>query len=164
MLCRYFVVRLLLALHGKSYVKDLINTPLNFLLPDDVQDSLASFIVPDVYVAFQKPAYPELLSMVAKVVTHSSDKERKNIQDKYNSAVIFIVKRMLTSYHQKKSIRLNPHYERIIVEFDPQILTRVERGILTKILKQENKRLKKLNIIEKRKKKAYYRQIFMASY
>ena len=89
MLCRYFVVRLLLALHGKSYVKDLINTPLNFLLPDDVQDSLASFIVPDVYVAFQKPAYPELLSKIAKVVTHSSDEEggSRAIQELVNVSI-----------------------------------------------------------------------------
>ena len=102
MLCRYYVVRLLLAQHGKSYVKDLINTPLNFLLPEDVQDSLATFIVPDVYVAFQQPAYPELLSMVANVVTHSSDEETccEAIQElvnvrKYISSIQIILK-MLT--------------------------------------------------------------------
>ena len=85
-------MRLLLALHGKSYVKDLINTPLNFLLPEDVQDSLATFIVPDVYVAFQQPAYPELLSLVAKVVTYSADEESgaEAIQELVNVSKCFL--------------------------------------------------------------------------
>lgn len=89
---------------------------------------------------------------------------QENSQEKYNSAVISMVKRMLTTYHKKKPININHKWWETPVEFDPSILTKKELGILTRILKKENKRLELLGIVGRRKKKAYYRKIFFASY
>ena len=88
---------------------------------------------------------------------------KENIQADYNNAVIYLVKRMLTAYHKKKLLKIGFWFEKQ-KSFDPQCLTRKELGILTKILKLENKRLKKIGIKNRRQKEAYYHNIFLASY
>lgn len=95
---------------------------------------------------------------------YHADNIKENMQEKYNSAVIHLVKKMLTAYHKKKPININHKWWETPIEFDPNILTRKELGMLTKILRAENKRLKSLGIVGRRKKKAYYLKLFMTSY
>lgn len=64
----------MLSCHGESHVKDLINTPLNFLVPQNIQESLATFTVPDVYMAFQETSYMDIMAKVGRVITVSADK------------------------------------------------------------------------------------------
>lgn len=73
--------------------------------------------------------------------------------------IIDMVKKMLKAYHQKKPIEVLDIYRNRQGYFDPQDLTKKERGILTKILKGENKRLKKKGIFSRRDRKAYTRRI-----
>jgi hypothetical protein len=69
----------------------------------------------------------------------------------YNNALILIAKRFLTFYHLKRTIRVEgtPYWSKedgcIIVnsfDIDCSLLTTIEKGLLTKILKVENKRKK----------------------
>lgn len=69
-------MRQLLTLNGESYVKDLLNTSLNFLVPHNIQESLAGYSVPDVYIAFQKEPYSNMLAAINSTITASNSEEK----------------------------------------------------------------------------------------
>ena len=95
---------------------------------------------------------------------YDATNRKDNLQLKYHDAIIHFVKKMLTVYHKKEILRSNSWYEKKSIEFDTQTLNKRERGLLTKILRKENKRLKDIGIIGRRKKKAYYLKIYLDSY
>ena len=73
---RYYVVRQLLVLNGESFVKDLINSPLNFLVPENIQQSLAGYSVPDVYVAFQSQTYSDTLAAINSMISAVDNEDK----------------------------------------------------------------------------------------
>lgn len=97
------------------------------------------------------------------VLIDKNQHPKESIQCNYNYAVIYPVKRILTAYHKKEVLKIG-FWPKEQESFDPQRLTKKELGILTKILKLENKRLKGLGIKNRRQKEAYYRNIFLASH
>lgn len=90
------------------------------------------------------------------------NRENRVLQFKYNSTVIFTIKRILTEYHKKSPIVIKESLWANSPEivFDTQKLTKNDRGILTKILKKENQRLALLGVKNRRQKRAYDRKIF----
>lgn len=100
---------------------------------------------------------------LGKYKNNSNHLRKENIQSDYNDAVIYLVKKMLTAYHKKEKLKIGFWFDEQ-KSFDPQCLTKKELGILTKILKLENKRLRRMGIKSRRKKEAYYRKIFWATY
>lgn len=63
------MVRHLLHNRGESYIKDLINTPLNFLVPADIRKVLASFTVPDIFSVFGGQLYTEAILITESIIT-----------------------------------------------------------------------------------------------
>ena len=63
---------------GESYVKDLINTSYNYLVPEDVQDALASFSVPDVFGLFGGEQYKSCKRLIDDIIAQSGDDECLN--------------------------------------------------------------------------------------
>jgi len=58
-------------------VKDLINTPMNFLIPSDVKKALSNYAVPDILEAFsQQTLYAEAKQLIDKIVENSSNPEK----------------------------------------------------------------------------------------
>ena len=65
----------MLQVAGESYVKDLINTPLNFLVPRNIQDALASFAVPDMFGMFDDQLYKSAKDKIDDIVGQSDTEE-----------------------------------------------------------------------------------------
>ena len=65
----------MLQVAGESYVKDLINSPLNFLVPRNIQDALASFAVPDMFGMFDDQQYKSAKDKIDDIVGQSDTKE-----------------------------------------------------------------------------------------
>ena len=82
----------------------------------------------------------------------------KNFQSHYNWCLVFIVKKILQAYHKKEVIKISWIYGKNNPGFDTKKLTKKERGILTMILKEENRRLKRMGIVGRRKRQAYYKR------
>ena len=78
---RYFIARLLYATEGESYIKDLINTPHNYLIPDDVKRDLESFTVPDVLSVYGGQDYRQAKTAVDNVIAAAGN------QDAFTNAV-----------------------------------------------------------------------------
>lgn len=80
----------------------------------------------------------------------------------YQSYIIFMVKKIIEYYHKKEVIKLYPlgQWWKVHATFDCSTLSHEERGLLTKILKEENKRLKFLGIKNRREKKRYMRKVY----
>lgn len=57
LLYSYLVVRQLLAIGGESHVTDLINSPMNYLIPANIKRSLETFTVPDVLSLYGGDSY-----------------------------------------------------------------------------------------------------------
>lgn len=87
-------------------------------------------------------------------------------QSDYQGHLILMIKRMLQGFHEKKIITLTEHGQwwKILGTFDCRSLTKKELGIMTKILKQEKRRLGLLGIKNSRQKKKYLNQIFLTSF
>jgi len=68
---RYLIARQLMASRGESFIKDLVNTSLNFLLPDDVKHDLESFDVPDALSVTNQKHYRESISSLDKVIAET---------------------------------------------------------------------------------------------
>lgn len=85
------------------------------------------------------------------------------VQGEYQNLVIFFAKKLLRAYHERKVIELAPYGQwwKVYATFDCSSLSHEERGILTKILKQENKRLAAMGIKNRRQKRCYDRTIFL---
>ena len=81
----------MLVSNGESFVKDLINTPLNFLVPENIQQTLAGYAVPDVYVAFQNQSYTDSLAAINLIISEAGndDKLNKAIQSAINVSIIY---------------------------------------------------------------------------
>ena len=60
---------------GKSYIKDLINQRVNFLVPKDVQEILKSFSVPDYFGLFGGDVYQDAVQLIDSIITHSGQDE-----------------------------------------------------------------------------------------
>ena len=71
----YFLIRQMLQVAGESYVKDLINTPFNFLVPRNIQDALASFAVPDMFGMFDDNQYKSAKDKIDDIVGQSDTEE-----------------------------------------------------------------------------------------
>ena len=56
-------------------MKDLINTPLNFLVPRDIQDALVSFAVPDMFGMFDSQQYKSAKDKIDYIVGQSDTEE-----------------------------------------------------------------------------------------
>jgi len=65
------IARILLASRGESFIKDLVNTSLNFLLPDDVKQGLESFDVPDALSVTNQKHYRTCISSLDKVLAET---------------------------------------------------------------------------------------------
>ncbi|XP_067940321.1 E3 ubiquitin-protein ligase RNF213-like [Watersipora subatra] len=78
---RYFVIRQMLSLQGDSYVKDLINTKNNFLVPRDVQEALFSFSVPDVFLLFGGEQYQSALQSIDSIIAAEDDHLEEAVQE-----------------------------------------------------------------------------------
>lgn len=72
---RYFVVRQLLKTSGDSYLKDLINTPNNFLVPPDLRASLGLFDVPDMLSLFGGEPYNLAKAAIDTIIAESETAE-----------------------------------------------------------------------------------------
>lgn len=67
------MARQLLATQGESYIKDLINTPHNYLIPDDVKRDLESFTVPDVLSVYGGQQYRAAKAAIDEVIAQSTN-------------------------------------------------------------------------------------------
>ena len=74
-LIRYYVARLLLATNGQSYIKDLMNTPHNYLIPDDVKRDLETFTVPDVLAVYGGQEYNRAKTAIDEVIANSAKQD-----------------------------------------------------------------------------------------
>ena len=74
-LIRYYVARLLLATNGQSYIKDLMNTPHNYLIPDDVKRDLETFTVPDVLAVYGGQEYNRAKTAIDEVIANSANQD-----------------------------------------------------------------------------------------
>ena len=72
---RYYVARLLLATNGQSYIKDLMNTPHNYLIPDDVKRDLETFTVPDVLAVYGGQEYNRAKTAIDEVIANSANQD-----------------------------------------------------------------------------------------
>lgn len=66
------MMRQMLVTDGESRIKDMINTPMKFLVPSDIQDSLKSFTTPDIFSVFGGEKYNQAQSAVDKVISDSA--------------------------------------------------------------------------------------------
>ena len=78
---RFYIARLLLARNGQSYIKDLMNTPHNYLIPDDVKRDLETFTVPDVLAVYGGPEYNRAKNAIDEVIAISAN------QDAFTNAI-----------------------------------------------------------------------------
>ena len=78
---RYYIARLLYATEGESFIKDLINTPYNYLITDDVKRDLESFTVPDVLSVYGGQQYRQAKTAVDNVIAAAGN------QDAFTNAV-----------------------------------------------------------------------------
>lgn len=94
------------------------------------------------------------------------DLTESSIQTEYQDRLIFFVKKILRAYHEHRILEITPfgQWWKVQATFDCRTLAHKERGILTKILKQENKRLETLGIKYRRQKRRYVRKIFEANF
>ncbi|XP_067937583.1 E3 ubiquitin-protein ligase rnf213-alpha-like [Watersipora subatra] len=69
----YMIARQLLNIAGKSYLKDLLNTPQNYLVPGDIKDSLESFTVPDALSLYGGDCYVKAKSAIDLVIISARD-------------------------------------------------------------------------------------------
>lgn len=85
-----------------------------------------------------------------------------SLQCIYQDRLIFMVKQILRAYHERKVLKLSEsgRWWEVHATIDCGLLSHNERGILTKILKQENKRLATLGIKSRRQKRRYARKAF----
>ena len=72
---RYYVARLLLATKGQSFIKDLMNTTHNYLIPDGVKRGLESFTVPDVLAVYGGQEYRSAKVAMDEVVANSGNQD-----------------------------------------------------------------------------------------
>lgn len=61
---------------GESRIKDLINTPMKFLVPTKIQQSLSSFTVPDMFSIFGGERYEEAKAAVERIILDSGSEAR----------------------------------------------------------------------------------------
>ncbi len=89
-----------------------------------------------------------------------------SVQCSYQDLVIGFAKKLLRYYHEGKTIKITPWgrpFEKPVT-FDCRSLSHEERGMLTKILKMENKRLSNMGIKNRRQKKRFSREIFLSEF
>ncbi len=89
--------------------------------------------------------------------------DKGNIHFHYRYLIIHMIQRILRGYHEKKVISITLNCQ-TVDEFDCATLSKIERGIITKILKQENKRLARMGIDSSRKRKQYDTKLFNQFY
>jgi len=74
----YYVIRQLKETVGESYIKDLINTNLSFMIPRNVRDFFASFNVADIFNIFAGEEYQHAKDMVNNVIGCDESRESLN--------------------------------------------------------------------------------------
>ena len=85
------MARQILAEHGESYLKDLMNTTLNYLIPDAVKQDLESFTVPDVLSAFGAQRYKDIKAALGTIITQSgSDDALANAVNQFKEVGSFL--------------------------------------------------------------------------
>ena len=72
---RYYVARLLLATNGQSYIKDLMNTPHNYLIPEDVKRDLETFTVLDVLAVYGGQEYNRAKTAIDDLIANSANQD-----------------------------------------------------------------------------------------
>lgn len=65
------IARQLIKTHGESYLKDLVNTPRNYLVPADITRSLQTFTVPDVLSHFGGKQYKDAIPTLDQAITEN---------------------------------------------------------------------------------------------
>lgn len=70
------VARQLLSTAGESYLKDLLNTPQNYLVPVNIRNTLVSFTVPDALAVNGGQAYSEAKAVLDNVISSANDAAR----------------------------------------------------------------------------------------
>lgn len=67
---------------GESRIKDLINTPMGFLVPTKVQQSLSLSTVPDIFLLYGGDKYEKAIAAIERVILDSgSEAGLKNSLD-----------------------------------------------------------------------------------
>ena len=78
MLFRLLIGRQLFATHGESFMKDLLNNPsFNYLIPEEVRNSIENYAVPDVLAACGDDEYIQAREALRNVITHCDSEEHK---------------------------------------------------------------------------------------
>ncbi|XP_067936897.1 E3 ubiquitin-protein ligase rnf213-alpha-like [Watersipora subatra] len=70
-----FIARQILSDYGEAYLKDLMTTPLNYLIPDEIKRDLESFTVPDILSVYGGQPYVEIKTAVDDVIIESASDE-----------------------------------------------------------------------------------------
>lgn len=62
----------MLVTDGENRIKDMINTPIRFLVPTNVQESMKSFTTPDIFLALGGNGYQQAKSAVDNIISESA--------------------------------------------------------------------------------------------
>ena len=81
---------------------------------------------------------------------------KKNYQASYDEYIIYIARKLLQYYHERRVIHVTQFgRNEKLTSFNYSTICKKSRGILTKILKEENKRLALMGIKHRRQKRRH---------
>ena len=69
------MARLLLATKGQSFFNDIMKTPHNYLIPDDVKRDMETFTVPDVLAVYGGQEYKRAKAAIDEVIFNSGNQD-----------------------------------------------------------------------------------------